>query len=241
MAREDHAIAGEAGVDGAAARRGLVAGELVPTKSGAPIGSQCTMGRTGDGVFVDAGRGGEETGKKVVALIVGGGGDDDAVGQRGEGDEVGRSARRRSGSVRTRYVSSDVLPMNGDVARPSAASRPVRWRDFFWRRRGKVEFDPFAIAAGGEDAALGVKANCVLRRYAAGGVQEVGRGKSRVAAQRHFDRGREPAERKAVGKRPHERRLREIHLGRQRLHPAPCRALRRADRRPQDCPRRVDR
>ena len=80
VAAEVHAIAAQLAVDHAAAGRDLVADELGFAQTLGPVGGEGTVGRAGDGVFVNSGAGGEEAGDEVVGGVIGRGGGDDGEG-----------------------------------------------------------------------------------------------------------------------------------------------------------------
>src|SRR5437899_12794460 len=84
---------------------------------------------------------------------------------------------------------------------------------------GKIELDPFAPLRGREQAALCMKSSDVRRLQEFFFPQRVGAGERGVTAQSHLDGGREPAQRPAVGTWKQKRRLGEIHLRADTLHP----------------------
>ena len=84
----------------------------------------------------------------------------------------------------------------------------------------EVELDPLTAAHGGQQAATRVKARLLVRRELAGFRQDVRARERRMAAQVDFHAGGEPAQIEAVGAPLEERRVREVHLACDVLHPA---------------------
>ncbi len=123
------------------------------------------MGGTGNGVFVDAGGRGEETGEIVVTVVVGGGSNNHAVSQRREDREIGRQCAEtfwfRDYQVRIQRGLADEWRRR-EAERGEQAGRGCA---FIRRRGGEIEFDSLAAAARGEDSALGVEVDRIGRRH----------------------------------------------------------------------------
>ncbi len=97
------------------------------------------------------------------------------------------------------------------------AGRRVDLHGFVGR---EVQLDPVAVALGREQAALAVEARLLVRLEEAFLPEHVRARHRGVAAEIDLDRRREPAQvEAAVVATDKERRLREVHLARDELHP----------------------
>ena len=174
----------------------------------------------------------EEPRDEVVARRRGAARDDHpAHRQRGQRRVVRRQAP--DGVLRVHLdqvvelVSADVLRRHaerlGEAGRRRGRLVPLGW---------EIELDPLAGAIASEEAALGVEPRLPRGWQVPLLPQHVSARQGRMAAEGDLDRRREPAEVEAIGL-PHEkRRLGEVHLAGDALHPA-CVARRgqEADRR----------
>ena len=214
LAAERHPVAVKAHADDAAPSRGLLAHQLWPAEALGPERGQHAVRRTGDRILVHPDGRGEEAAHAVDALAVARRGDGDAAGiEHGQGAQV-RLQRPDRGGRAELHDEVEAAPADGvDLGRPEGPGERVVVGG---RRRGKgreVHLDPaVGFLAAGEHATEGVEG-----RVAA---QHMGRGQGGVAAQGDLGRRREPPQvERPVAPLHEERRLGEVHLRGDVLHP----------------------
>jgi hypothetical protein len=83
----------------------------------------------------------------------------------------------------------------------------------------EIQFNPFALAVGGEQAAGGVEARLAVGREDTGLPENMGAGQGGVAAEFDLDGGGEPAQAEAVVFFDQEGGLGEVHFEGDALHP----------------------
>ena len=185
-----------------------------PAEALGPERGQHAVRRTGDRILVHPDGRGEEAAHAVDALAVARRGDGDAAGiERGQGAQV-RLQRPDRGGRAELHDEVEAAPADGvDLGRPE---RPGERVVVGGRRRGKgreVHLDPaVGFLAAGEHATEGVEGRVAT--------QHMGRGQGGVAAQGDLGRRREPSQvERPVAPLHEERRLGEVHLRGDVLHP----------------------
>src|SRR5262249_31327207 len=114
-----------------------------------------------------------------------------------------------------KYVPADEFRVRDTEGGQKLGRRHDRVGDF----RREVELDPIAHAIGGEQSALGVKARLLAFGEVPVLPQNMRARYCRMAAQRDFDRGSEPAQVVIAILRHKECRLRKVHFARHVAHP----------------------
>ena len=206
-----HAITGQAAKDFASAMRGLKGAERSLAEAVGPVRRQHAVGGTGDGVFGDALCGRKVAAKEIVCAISGGG-----------HDETGAVEAHQLGHVR--YELAQGLDAGNDshvvelVGENFDGTNVEGFEQCAWkcnrvrRASGKIHAVAVPGVADREWSAGGMKDDLLAR-----GLQafhhDGSTGKRRVAAERHFDSWREPAETVIVAILDEERGFGKIVLG----------------------------
>lgn len=176
------------------------------------------MGRAGDRVFVDAEAGGKEAGDEIVAVVPRRGDHHTAHGQMAQGRMIRLHFSHNLGRFYLHQIVEAALA-HKTGGHAQGLLQPVGARRLGRRPGRKVEFDPLAHFAGGEQAAAGVETGFGFRGQTARLPEGVGAGKSGVATQVHLHRRGEPTQAVAVGLGDQKGGFGEIHFQGHRLHP----------------------
>ena len=220
LAAEPHPFSVERASHPAAALGGLKADERLLAKALRPERREGAVRRPGDWVFVDAKRGAEKPRNEFGVIASGLGGDDHTARvELGQVREIRLEAKHGWLVGDLHEVVEPVLaaPQQLRAERLGQAAGRIAWRGWFG---GEIQQDGVARLAGGEFAAAGLEHRRVALGQAAGLPQRMRGGEGGVAAQVDLGDWREPPQPEAVAAGPGERRLGQVHLGGDLLHPA---------------------